>query len=174
MNRLALAAVAGVGILVGAVGGAWAFGVFDSDSPSQEAWAAAVCTASGSHPTEGGTWEELRDRHESALLLLGFTEVPGGASEFHDTLTSSMRGVAVQLRDFARIDPGGDLNRLLRELQTIADTQPRGTSADSVVAILLSTIGRSERSIRAASDSLSEESRLAIEGVPRCSARLLA
>lgn len=174
MNKFALATVAGVGVLLAALGVAWGTGVLGGDGPSQETWAAAVCTASASHPTEGGSWEELRDRHDGALLLLGLTEVPGGAGEFHDSLASNMRGVATQLRGFARSDPGGNLDSLLADLQQVAETQPRGPSADAAIATLLSTIGRSEAEIRSASDSLGEQSRLAIEGVPGCGARLLA
>ncbi len=173
MNRRLAAGIAAIalGAVLGI--GAWATGLIFG-GPSQSAWAADVCAALELDAAENDSWLATRDAYDGALLTLAETELPGGTEAFHAAVIEGTRLVRNQLNGYARADPGGGLRQMLDDLQEIAQTQPRGPSADGALSLFYSTIRESESLIRDAAGSLPERSRDALEDVPGCGARLRA
>jgi hypothetical protein len=173
-RRRLFAGLGGTGLLAAAaVGLAWATGLIFA-GPSQSAWAADVCAALQLNPTENDSWQAMRDEHDAALLALAETELPAGTEDFHSAVVTGTRLVRNQLNGYARSDPDGGLRPMLEDLQEIAQTRPRGPSADGALSIFYTSVRESEALIRSAADSLPTRSREAIEDVPGCAERLRA
>lgn len=172
-SRLLLGISGAAVLAAGAVVLAWATGLIFG-GPSQSAWAADVCAALELDAAENDSWRATRDAYDEALLTLAETELPGGTEEFHAAVIEGTRLVRNQLNGYARADPGGGLRQMLDDLQEIAQTQPRGPSADGALSLFYSTIRESESLIRDAAGSLPERSRDALEDVPGCGERLHA
>ena len=167
-----IAGIGGAAVLaVAAVAIAWASGLIFA-GPSQSAWAADVCAALELDPAQNDSWVAMRDQHDAAIATLELTELPGGTEQFHTALLEGMRLVRGELNGYARSDPGGGLRPMLEDLQEIAQTRPRGPSADSALSLFYASINESQRLIRSAVESLPAKSREALEAVPGCSERL--
>lgn len=172
-RRRLLFGIGGAGLIgVVAFAAAWATGLIFG-GPSQSAWAAEVCEASATDPTQDATWQSVKDQFDEAILLLEESELPEGTEEFHAAVIAGMKMVRVQVNGFVRSDPGGGLVRLLDDLQRVSDTRPRGPSADAALSMFYTSIRGSESLTRTAARSLPERSRGAIEDVPGCAERLL-
>lgn len=168
------AGIGGAGLLAAAaVALAWSTGLIFA-GPSQSAWAADVCAALELNAAENDSWRAARDEHDAALLTLAETELPGGTEEFHTAVIEGLRLVRNQLNGYDRADPGGGLRSMLADLQEIAQTQPRGPSADAALSIFYTSIRESEALVRAAAESLPTKSKEALEDVPGCAAQLRA